>query len=208
MWPSEFDKVRYVGPRGYLPSRDFAAASEFYSALGFVQQYRDDGWMILARGDLVLEFCSLLRLIAKPQQRHSARASTASAGEFRPGAADGTPRARSTLKSPSPLGLERLFECRRSNAVDDYTRRGPRRPRPQADGVAPEVGAGEMTRRDTHDLDHRRGEPLVMRAGGCRSTPTALRRRAAQGRRSTVSQPRRSRARHRTRRRTPSDGWP
>jgi hypothetical protein len=39
-----------------LPSRDFAVTSDFYAALGFVQQHRDDGWMILARGGLVLEF--------------------------------------------------------------------------------------------------------------------------------------------------------
>jgi len=39
-----------------LPSRDFAVTSDFYRALGFVEQFRDDGWMILVRGDLVLEF--------------------------------------------------------------------------------------------------------------------------------------------------------
>jgi hypothetical protein len=39
-----------------LPSRDFAVTSAFYATLGFVEEYRDDGWMILARGDLVLEF--------------------------------------------------------------------------------------------------------------------------------------------------------
>lgn len=39
-----------------LPSRDFAVTSHFYAALGFVEQFRDTGWMILARGDLVLEF--------------------------------------------------------------------------------------------------------------------------------------------------------
>ena len=39
-----------------LPSRDFAATSDFYAGLGFAEQFRDDGWMILARGDLVLEF--------------------------------------------------------------------------------------------------------------------------------------------------------
>lgn len=39
-----------------LPSRDFTTTSDFYWTLGFVEQYRDDGWMILARGDLVLEF--------------------------------------------------------------------------------------------------------------------------------------------------------
>lgn len=39
-----------------LPSRDFAATSSFYGALGFVEGWRDKGWMILRRGDLMLEF--------------------------------------------------------------------------------------------------------------------------------------------------------
>lgn len=39
-----------------LPSRDFAATAEFYGALGFAETYRDDGWMILKRGGLTLEF--------------------------------------------------------------------------------------------------------------------------------------------------------
>ncbi len=39
-----------------LPSRDFAATSAFYAALGFVEGWRDDGWMILTRGELKLEF--------------------------------------------------------------------------------------------------------------------------------------------------------
>ena len=39
-----------------LPSRDFAATSNFYAALGFVEGWRDAGWMILKRGDLTLEF--------------------------------------------------------------------------------------------------------------------------------------------------------
>ena len=39
-----------------LPSRDFAATSIFYAALGFVEGWRDDGWMILTRGELKLEF--------------------------------------------------------------------------------------------------------------------------------------------------------
>ncbi len=39
-----------------LPSRDFAATSSFYAALGFVESWRDAGWMILARGDLKLEY--------------------------------------------------------------------------------------------------------------------------------------------------------
>ncbi len=39
-----------------LPSRDFAATSVFYAALGFVETWRDSGWMILARGDLKIEY--------------------------------------------------------------------------------------------------------------------------------------------------------
>ncbi|TCW83965.1 bleomycin resistance protein [Burkholderia sp. SRS-46] len=39
-----------------LPSRDFGATSRFYAKLGFVEAWRDDGWMILERGDLLLEF--------------------------------------------------------------------------------------------------------------------------------------------------------
>lgn len=39
-----------------LPSRDFAATSDFYAALGFVEGWRDSGWMILNRGGLTLEF--------------------------------------------------------------------------------------------------------------------------------------------------------
>ncbi len=39
-----------------LPSRDFAATAGFYAALGFDEAWRDAGWMILRRGDLLLEF--------------------------------------------------------------------------------------------------------------------------------------------------------
>ena len=39
-----------------LPSRDFEATSRFYGALGFVESWRDAGWMILRRGALMLEF--------------------------------------------------------------------------------------------------------------------------------------------------------
>jgi catechol 2,3-dioxygenase-like lactoylglutathione lyase family enzyme len=41
-----------------LPSRDFAATSAFYMALGFTESWRDAGWMILERGTLKLEFFS------------------------------------------------------------------------------------------------------------------------------------------------------
>ncbi len=39
-----------------LPSRDFEATSSFYSSLGFEECWRDDGWMILKRDSLRLEF--------------------------------------------------------------------------------------------------------------------------------------------------------
>ncbi|VWM18287.1 bleomycin resistance protein [Burkholderia lata] len=39
-----------------LPSRDFEVTSRFYEKLGFAETWRDDGWMILKRGDLLLEF--------------------------------------------------------------------------------------------------------------------------------------------------------
>jgi catechol 2,3-dioxygenase-like lactoylglutathione lyase family enzyme len=39
-----------------LPSRDFEATARFYGALGFVTSWRDEGWMILRRGGITLEF--------------------------------------------------------------------------------------------------------------------------------------------------------
>ena len=39
-----------------LPSRDFERTSRFYVRLGFVEGWRDKGWMILTRGPLTLEF--------------------------------------------------------------------------------------------------------------------------------------------------------
>jgi catechol 2,3-dioxygenase-like lactoylglutathione lyase family enzyme len=39
-----------------LPSRDFAATSAFYRKLGFEEAFRDEGWMILCRGPLEVEF--------------------------------------------------------------------------------------------------------------------------------------------------------
>lgn len=39
-----------------LPSRDFEKTSRFYAALGFEESFRDDGWMILERGGITLEF--------------------------------------------------------------------------------------------------------------------------------------------------------
>ena len=39
-----------------LPARDFEATARFYGALGFIETWRDVGWMILERGALKLEF--------------------------------------------------------------------------------------------------------------------------------------------------------
>ncbi len=39
-----------------LPAHDLGATTAFYDALGFTRTYGDDGWLVLTRGDLVLEF--------------------------------------------------------------------------------------------------------------------------------------------------------
>lgn len=39
-----------------LPSRDFGETAAFYAKLGFEEDYRSPGWMILSRGALKLEF--------------------------------------------------------------------------------------------------------------------------------------------------------
>lgn len=39
-----------------LPSRDLDATEAFYTSFGFERVYRDDGWLILRRGDLQLEY--------------------------------------------------------------------------------------------------------------------------------------------------------
>ena len=39
-----------------LPSRDFDATAAFYQRLGFSTGFKDDGWMILSRGGITLEF--------------------------------------------------------------------------------------------------------------------------------------------------------
>jgi hypothetical protein len=39
-----------------LPSRDFDATIAFFGPLGFEPTYRDEHWMILARGNAILEF--------------------------------------------------------------------------------------------------------------------------------------------------------
>lgn len=39
-----------------LPSRDFDDTIAFYGPVGFAVAYRDEGWLILRRGNLQLEF--------------------------------------------------------------------------------------------------------------------------------------------------------
>lgn len=39
-----------------LPAREFAATEAFYHRLGFETVFKEAGWMILERGDAVLEF--------------------------------------------------------------------------------------------------------------------------------------------------------
>lgn len=39
-----------------LPSRSLSSTADFYTQLGFAQEYRDDDWMIMRRGDLLIEF--------------------------------------------------------------------------------------------------------------------------------------------------------
>ena len=39
-----------------LPSRQFEITARFYEQFGFEQTWKDAGWMILKRGDLILEF--------------------------------------------------------------------------------------------------------------------------------------------------------
>lgn len=39
-----------------LPSRDFDATVAFYGGLGFEATFHDEGWLILVRGSLMLEF--------------------------------------------------------------------------------------------------------------------------------------------------------
>ena len=39
-----------------LPSRDLSRTSAFYASLGFREGHRDEGWMILDRAGITLEF--------------------------------------------------------------------------------------------------------------------------------------------------------
>lgn len=39
-----------------LPSREFTRSVEFYTGLGFTEGFRDEGWLILTRGAVTLEF--------------------------------------------------------------------------------------------------------------------------------------------------------
>lgn len=39
-----------------LPSRDFDLTRDFYAGIGFVEVFRNHDWLILTRGQIVLEF--------------------------------------------------------------------------------------------------------------------------------------------------------
>lgn len=57
MWSWSTYRVRVPdAATANLPSRDFEATCAFYSRLGFSETYRDGGWMILNRGEVLLEF--------------------------------------------------------------------------------------------------------------------------------------------------------
>jgi catechol 2,3-dioxygenase-like lactoylglutathione lyase family enzyme len=56
LWPHKENNAMSDFATPNLPSRDFAATEKFYSALGFITGWRDNGWMILTRGALKLEF--------------------------------------------------------------------------------------------------------------------------------------------------------
>src|SRR6266571_3582051 len=45
-----------------FPSRDLDATARFYARLGFEEKFHDEGWMILHRGALELEFFPYPRL--------------------------------------------------------------------------------------------------------------------------------------------------
>jgi len=47
-----------------LPARSFDDTERFYRALGFDTRFRDEGWMILGRGSLELEFFPHPELVA------------------------------------------------------------------------------------------------------------------------------------------------
>ena len=46
-----------------LPSRDFDVTLTFYGGFGFGLVYRDDGWLMLRRGELRLEFFTVPGLV-------------------------------------------------------------------------------------------------------------------------------------------------
>ena len=45
-----------------LPAIDMAATASFYANLGFAPQFKDEGWMRLARGGLTVEFFPMPKL--------------------------------------------------------------------------------------------------------------------------------------------------
>ena len=45
-----------------LPSRDLVATSQFYARLGFTEAFRDEGWLIVERGPIQIEFFPFSKL--------------------------------------------------------------------------------------------------------------------------------------------------
>ncbi len=90
-----------------FPSRDLDATARFYARLGFEEKFHDEGWMILHRGPLELEFFPYPRLdprvnIASCCLRVSdARALHAAfAGAGLPASPRSTPRLTSPVDQP------------------------------------------------------------------------------------------------------------
>ena len=100
-----------------LPSRDFAATSAFYGALGFQEGWRDGGWMILNRSEMQLEFFPYpgldpaessfgccLRLDDMPAFVEACRAAGISAGPV------GFPRLQAPRREHSGLDIAYLID--------------------------------------------------------------------------------------------------
>ncbi len=49
-----------------LPARDLVATAAFYARLGFTEEFRDEGWMILSRGELEVSSFPIRTLIPQP----------------------------------------------------------------------------------------------------------------------------------------------
>ena len=84
-----------------LPSRDYDATEAFYGRLGFHRTWRDDDWMILKRGDAVIEFFPHPEL--RPEESWFSAC-------FRTGDLDGLFAGYARLDLPA-AGIPRLHPC-------------------------------------------------------------------------------------------------